>query len=212
MIKSVFFDVGGTLCRASAECNGEGQSFMRVLSIATNRNIEDLEMDVRQLIWTSNVPKDLIIKKVCEHLGIMDWKSVYSRIKAHHFEIILYKDVIPCLRELQNYKIGILSNASIWTALDHKDLGLAQFVECSILSCYVGVAKPFIEIFDRARQVSGLEARELAYVGNSLKDDIFPALNAGWKAVLLDRSRKAIKSPVPIIPELSVLPGIIASL
>jgi FMN phosphatase YigB (HAD superfamily) len=100
----------------------------------------------------------------------------------------------------------------VWTAYDHEDLGLGDYLDCSILSCYVGTAKPSREIFDLARAAFGCNEQEAVYVGNNLEYDILPALRAGWNAVLVDRSGRTSHGPVRSVPSLLVLPEAIAEL
>lgn len=205
MIKGIFFDVGGTIC-GSLNNIEEKPSFKKVLANLTNKSATDFGIRKQNYLWTSPLSKKELILRLCRDLKIDDWEALYKRLSTHSCKISLFKNVKPCLKRLSSkYKLGILSNTTPWTALDHHKLQIDKYVKMSILSCKVGVAKPDIKIFIYAQKITGLDAQELLYVGDSLEYDIKPALEAGWKAVLLCRDKNIKTSPVPIISDLSEL-------
>ncbi len=205
MIKGIFFDVGGTICRSSNSIE-EKPSFKKVLANLTHRSATDFNVKKQDYLWTSSLSKKELILRLCRDLKIDDWETLYKRLSTHSYKVSLYKDVKPCLKKLSaKYKLGILSNTTPWTALDHHKLRIGRYVKMSIFSCKVGVAKPDIKIFIYAQEKMGLDAQELLYVGDSFEHDVEPALKAGWKAVLLCRDKNIKNSSVPIISDLSEL-------
>lgn len=199
MIKGIFFDVGGTLCKSS---DNKKPSFKKILAGFTNRPITDFNVNKQSYLWTSFASKKELIMRLCDDLKIDDWKTLYKKISTHSYGVSLYKDVKPCFKKLSaKYKLGILSNTTPWTALDHHKLQIGKYVRMSILSCKVGLAKPDTKIFTHAQEEIKLDAQELLYVGDSFEYDIKPALKAGWKAVLLCRDGKN-QDPVPTISSL----------
>jgi len=99
----------------------------------------------------------------------------------------LYPDAAPCLRELRNlgYRIGIAGNqpADAVAALQSLDLA-ADFVAASAT---LGVAKPSGAFFEKVVAMAGVAARETAYVGDRLDNDILPARTSGLATVFLLR-------------------------
>jgi HAD superfamily hydrolase (TIGR01549 family) len=99
----------------------------------------------------------------------------------------LYPDAAPCLRELRarGYRIGIAGNqpAGADAALTALDLA-ADFI---VSSAALGVEKPSPEFFGRLLELAGLPAREIAYVGDRLDNDVLPARAAGMASVFLLR-------------------------
>ena len=55
-------------------------------------------------------------------------------------------------------------------------------------SALSGVRKPDLVFFKKAIDELGVSPAEITYVGDSLKLDIFPALDLGINAVLIDRN------------------------
>jgi len=99
----------------------------------------------------------------------------------------LYPDVVPCLKELRSagYRIGVAGNhfADFARTLGNMNLPL-DFIGSSE---EWGVEKPSPEFFGRIVQISGVSAEEIAYVGDRLDNDIFPAKAAGMVSVFLRR-------------------------
>lgn len=212
MIKGIFFDVGGTLCGSSGDINKK-PSFKKILADFTHRSVSDFNVKKQNYLWTSSVSKKKLVLQLCQDLKIDDWKALYEKLLLCSCEVSLYKDVIPCLKKLNaKYRLGLLSNTTVWTAFNHDELGIGDYVESSILSCEVGMVKPDVEIFDYARKKMGLKTKELLYVGDNIEYDIIPALMANWRAVLLCRDKNIKNSPVPTISNLFELDNILKDL
>ncbi len=99
----------------------------------------------------------------------------------------LYPDAIPCLAALRRagYRVGVVGNQPAWAEADLRRLELpADWIASS---AGWGVEKPARGFFDRVCQVAGLPAREIAYVGDRLDNDVLPARDAGMVAVFLRR-------------------------
>jgi len=205
VIRGVFFDVGGTLCRVSST-DDRVPTFKRVIANAMGRHVSDFGVSKQPYLWTRNASRAEATKRVCEEMGYGDWPSVYERLQTQVWDPVLFDDVLPVLSELkQKYRLGLLSNTTVWTARDHVELGLGDLVEVSTLSCYVGFAKPDVRIFEVAQQLLGLKASELVYVGDSPDYDIAPALQAGWHAILMKRDGAGPSLSVPTVDHLEKL-------
>jgi len=70
-------------------------------------------------------------------------------------------------------------------------LGLASAVDDVVVSALVGASKPARAIFDEAVRRAGVAHGEALHVGDSLTDDYHGARDAGLRALLLDRRRRA---------------------
>jgi HAD superfamily hydrolase (TIGR01549 family) len=99
----------------------------------------------------------------------------------------LYPDAAPCLRELRErgYRIGIAGNQPEGAVAAIEALGLAADVVVS--SASMGVEKPAPEFFAGVLELAGVPAREIAYVGDRLDNDVLPARAAGMTTVFLLR-------------------------
>jgi len=210
MIKGIFFDVGGTLCKTS---DNKKPSFKRILANFTNRPVTDFSVRKQGYLWTSSASKKELIIQLCRDFKIKGWGSLYKNLSKYSYKVCLYKDVNPCIKKLNSrYRLGILSNTTSWTAFDHNKLGLGKYLEISVLSCKIGLAKPDVKIFKYVQKLMGLEPHNLLYVGDSIEYDIEPALKANWKAILLCRDKNVKDSPVPIINNLLELENILSKI
>lgn len=168
---------------------------------------------IKRHIWTFQGDRVSLIRTICEFFGVADYRGVYEALSAHTFETKFFDDVHETLRALTpQYKIGLLSNTSVWTALDHRQLGLGEFCDLSVLSCAVGMAKPSKDIFEFARDQSRLAAHKLVYVGDTPEIDIAPALSAGWKAILVDRKRLYNDADFLLATSLNRVPALVEEL
>lgn len=202
MIKCIFFDVGGTLCKSSYK-KGKKPSFKEMLASYTNKPMKTFAVEKQPYLWTTSGPKKELITRLCKDLKIKDCQTLWKKLNNFSYKVKLYNDVRPNLKKLSlKYKIGILSNTSIWTALDGAQLGLKDYIKYNILSCKVGSSKPDIKIYKHAEKLTGFKPSELLYVGDTIKFDVNPSLKAGWKAILISRDKAIKKASVLIISNL----------
>ena len=95
-----------------------------------------------------------------------------------------YPDALPCLAALRQrgVRVGAVGN----TLTDAEGL-LREHVDLVGSSARWGVEKPAPAFFDRIVAESGVDADEIAYVGDRVDNDIVPALAAGMVAVHVRR-------------------------
>lgn len=185
MIKIVSFDIGNTLIKSS-----KGKSLFCIL---------ENETDINSKIFIEAYRNHFILKKstldsFCGKVGIS--KNRVNEIVNEYFnKKISYEvwDEIPyVLSKLKeaNVKLIAISNKSYCNPSNLQTYGLKAYFEREIYSCDVGYAKPDASIFSTA--IEGIECSrsEVIHVGDSYKSDYLGALNAGWKALLLDRNEE----------------------
>ncbi len=99
----------------------------------------------------------------------------------------LYADAAPCLRALgeRGLWIGLAGNQPAWAESSLAELGLR--VDGIASSERWGVEKPSPEFFARVVKLAGVPAKQIAYVGDRLDNDVLPAADAGMIAVFLQR-------------------------
>jgi FMN phosphatase YigB (HAD superfamily) len=99
----------------------------------------------------------------------------------------LYPDAIPCLTILRDsgYKVLIAGNQPVESEAALARLGVPADVIAS--SAGWGLSKPDSRFFDRVIEAAGVPAREIAYVGDRLDNDVIPSLAAGMTAVFIRR-------------------------
>lgn len=95
-------------------------------------------------------------------------------------------------------KIGILSNG--FRDVQYKKLhsaGIADMVDCVVLSDEAGANKPMKAIFDYALRISGATAQNSLMIGDNPDTDIAGATAAGWRAILFTPATDSLLSFLP---------------
>ena len=100
------------------------------------------------------------------------------------------------LTKENNVKLGIITNGPSehqWSKV--KALGVEKWIdrENIVVSGDYGINKPDVRIFEIMQEKLQLPNDSLYYIGDSLKNDIIGANNAGWKAIWINRYKR--KSP-----------------
>ncbi|HWL34018.1 MAG TPA: HAD family hydrolase [Gaiellaceae bacterium] len=95
-----------------------------------------------------------------------------------------YPDALPCLERLRDR--GLLVGAVGNTPAEAEEL-LRPHVELTGSSARWGIEKPAPAFFERIVGESGVQADEIAYVGDRVDNDVEPALAAGMVAVHVRR-------------------------
>jgi HAD superfamily hydrolase (TIGR01509 family) len=99
----------------------------------------------------------------------------------------LYPDALPCLTALREhgYKVLIAGNQPVESEAALARLNLP--VDAIASSAGWGVSKPDPAFFAKVAQAAGLEAKEIAYVGDRLDNDVQPSKAAGMTSVFIRR-------------------------
>ena len=95
-----------------------------------------------------------------------------------------YPDALPCLTRLRSsgLRVGAAGNVPLGS-----EAPLREHVDVLGSSGLWGVEKPASGFFDRLVAETGLEAEEIAYVGDRVDNDVQPSLAAGMVAVHIRR-------------------------
>ena len=139
------------------------------------------------------------IKRGLENFGIdlplSELKKVASEtVTAWQKEIQLADDAVDVIKKLkQNKIIGLITNFDHTPHVHNvlKKTGLKDLFDIVIVSDEAGCEKPSSEIFRIAIDKSGLQADEVVYIGDNLRDDIGGAASVGIKPILISRKSKS---------------------
>ena len=103
----------------------------------------------------------------------------------HRFEdILLFDDVLPTLETLRGgYTMGILSNGNTYPEC----CGLAGYFQFVVFAQDHGIQKPDPQLFEIAIERAGCAKRQLLHVGDSFRNDVIGAKQAGVRSVWLNR-------------------------
>jgi putative hydrolase of the HAD superfamily len=208
MIKGVFFDLYNTLIGYQPSREEMTVKLLADMNYPINENDLYLPMNkADEYFYLQNAQKPISLREKPEQFAV--WSHYYriileeigieakpelintliSRWKNLKWEMILYEDVIPCLKNLKsrNLKIGLISNADRDMSELFNKTGLNTYLETVVISQEVGVTKPNPLIFQAALRKSGLTAKEVLYIGDQYQVDYIGAMNVGLNPVLLDR-------------------------
>lgn len=173
-------------------------------------------------IWNEFYLKDYNIgeerlKPIAEELSFL---YDYERVKNMRREHII--ETMEALHRMGK-RLGIISNIISTSFVPHilREYGIAQYMECVVLSSEAGVRKPNPAIFDIALKQMGTTAERTAYVGDTLSRDVLGARNAKLGLMILIENPaiahrdaglhgKGIEPDVRI-NDLSEIPAIIAA-
>jgi putative hydrolase of the HAD superfamily len=134
-----------------------------------------------------------IVYRVFSEVGMVeDFDKFFDRVYDQFRDSqgwMLFPETFEVLQQLRTLgvRLGIISNfdTRIYSVLE--SLGIRDFFEAITTSSETGYSKPHPQIFAAATRNLGVAASEILLVGDSVHDDIEPALQAGLTAVLIDR-------------------------
>jgi putative hydrolase of the HAD superfamily len=137
--------------------------------------------------------KEIGITADCENLARyirQNWDRV-DRQLPQKIVRCAYSDAPPCLEAIQKLglKMGIVSNSPSVERLrkELEVIGLNHYFSVVITSGSVGIAKPNKQIFHLALKEIDETPGSISFVGDDLHRDYYGAIQAGMKAVLIDR-------------------------
>jgi putative hydrolase of the HAD superfamily len=117
----------------------------------------------------------------------------------------LYEDTVPTLETLRhnNIVLGVISN-SLENDIENilKLADIEKFFTIKVGIDTFKSVKPEKEIFTKTLEKYCLDRRKTLFVGDSLENDYFGALNAGLNAILVDRHDKIRKKDLKKIRSL----------
>ena len=112
--------------------------------------------------------------------------------------------------QMQDYRMGVLSNRGKPFTDELETLGIAHFFDFTLAAGEIGVWKPRPEIFEAALQRAGVRPKQALYVGDNYYADIEGARGAGMAAILVDWRQAFVDVPGPRVEQIAdILPYII---
>lgn len=176
-----------------------------------SRRLRDWVPDYRHQSWTNALAD----------FGISDpalVQALVDRLQLERTErYIPYPDVEPALQGLRNeYPMVLASNGTLKTQQRKLEYsGLAGYFSAVVICEPLGFQKPDPGVYELALNAAGRSASECVMVGNSLRNDVGGAQQAGIRAIWLNRNQP-VENPDPrpdaVITSLSELPAAIARL
>ncbi len=209
MIKSVFFDVYGTIAHfspskfkiQSAACENFGINL-------TNENVNLGYKKADNLMSEQNATfplrkmnqnqQDVFFTKYQQEILLANGIQVENSIALEIFKLVrnaprkleLYEDVLPCFEKIKKLKItiGLISNLNEPGRFLVQSLGLSEKVDVAVTSKEAGFEKPNPGIFHYALKQSQSSPENAIHVGDQIFSDVNGAEFSGIRPVLLDRN------------------------
>ena len=209
--RAIFFDLWNTLLycptrgkvkemlkRVSMESKMDYRSFMdRMESTLFIDAGYDMERFLRELCGGGEVSEGMISQ------AAMEWNS---RLEDAH----LFKETETVLQDLKlDFKLGLISNTDRGGAEYARKTGIRRLFDTLVFSCEVGAAKPDPRIYEIAMEELCVRPRDCWMVGDNLEADVKGALNAGMKAMLIDRAGRYDGGECVIIQDLAEIRRIV---
>ena len=129
-----------------------------------------------------------LIERRDDHRNVFQLLGIERQVGHDPYERAdLYDDAIPCISALreEGYTLALVGNQPVHTESFLRDCGLD--VDLVASSDSWGVAKPSLEFFRRVVEWIELPARQIAYVGDRVDNDVLPANEAGLVSVFVRR-------------------------
>ncbi len=210
----ITFDGDGTLWDIR---NVIKKALKRVLEVIQER-YPDISIDIEEFytawdrVSQSNPGMSLYDIRKFSIFEVLEKHGIFSQdfgdelfelyLRERHSEIEIYPDTIPVLTELKkSYKIGLITNGNT----RFQDYPVAGFFDFTVRAADVGSSKPDSLIFEYAVNLAGTERDRILHVGDSLEEDYLGAINAGLKALWLNRENLPVPEGVKSINSLSEL-------
>ncbi|HDD63940.1 MAG: hypothetical protein DRJ32_07910 [Thermoprotei archaeon] len=159
------------------------------------------EMRSRGQIRRQSVVYDCMNILLAEFNGLIDQHDVCNALSLmilrEDFTNLVFDDVYMLLEKLRgkNVEMITIGNVIYWPGLYTRIIlektGLGKFFVKQVYADEVGCMKPDPEIFKLALEMLNTDTADLIHVGDNYREDFQGALNAGFKAILIDRNRGA---------------------
>lgn len=240
--QAVFFDAAGTLFHVKGSVEDIYLRYAEPYGVKTTPELRGAVRTAFRRAFRDAPPPVFAVTdpaeiKQCERLWWFDVvHSVFYRIGMfegfdEYFEEVfqafdgpalweLYPETLGVLKELREseLELGIISNfdTRLFTVL--RGLGLADLFDTVTISSLARAAKPAPRIFRLAVEKHAVAPQDALHVGDSVREDVEGARQAGLHAVLLDRSQTPKNetsfwySEVPRIRNLEELPRLLSRL
>jgi len=215
MIRAVVFDLWNTLVHSPG--GDPFQHLQRLLSEAQQPLFPDLK---REAMDRPHPDARTFLTGWMDRLGLSGAQvlAMAEVFRAAAEDAACFPEAMEALAGTRKLaRIGLLSNTQNFDLAFLDRLGLERTLPTRCLSAETGFLKPDPGAFETIQRRLGLFPGELAMVGDSWRDDVTGALEAGWTAIWVNRTGKPRPDCDPEadlveVPDLNHVPRLIANL
>ena len=178
MVKAVLFDLYGTLVHLPLDRFPYMQLCRKV--------------GCRKRLRESMTVESPTLIDFCSHLDVKlpdDITSLQLELEADIQSAVIFTNALSTLQELKErqIRIAVVSNLATPYKSVFYSLGLDQFVDFSVFSCEVGIAKPDSGIYETALSLLEVDGQDAIMIGDSMRSDVVGPASCGIKGILIDR-------------------------
>ena len=215
MIRAVVFDLWNTLVRSQQ--GDPFQHLQRLLGPGQEAGFKAFKRDAMIRTYADAMT---LLTGWQSRLGLEeDQVQVMTEVfRVATEEAEVFPETMAALLETRKVaRVALLSNTQSFDMAFLERLGLTAVLPNRFLSAELGCMKPEPQPFEAVQNRLGLFPGELAMVGDSWRDDVVGALEAGWTAIWVNRSGLARPEVDPDallveVPDLSQVPALIRNL
>jgi HAD superfamily hydrolase (TIGR01549 family) len=189
MIRAVVFDLWNTIVHSR---NGDPfQHLQRLLSPEQNFHFPELKRDA---MGRPHADAQALLSEWKARLGLTSaqLQTMAEVFRTAAGDAQCFPEAIQAVRDTRRLaRVALLSNTQSFDLGFLERLDLTSYLTSRFLSAELGVLKPDRAAFEAVQRRLGLFPGEIAMVGDSWRDDVTGALEAGWTAVWVNRKSVA---------------------
>jgi putative hydrolase of the HAD superfamily len=219
MLKAIFFDAAGTLCRLTKSVGhhyalvGERQglileaaaldgAFARVWQEMPARPATGEPRDDDDKGWWRELV-DRVLDQVATKIDPLDRDPFFEAAYGHFAEAgvwELYPEVIDILQTLApDFTLAVISNFDGRLRMILEQLTISKYFGHVFISSELGADKPDPLIYLRSLELSGFAADEVLHVGDDPQRDWAAGRAAGLEVFRLDRPNNSLRDLVGLL-------------
>ena len=155
-------------------------------SISVDKLVKIFEESVQTKKWKNewgayeNMCKNM--KLECSEKNINVLMSARKKVERNPKN---YIHTISMLKKLKNlgYKIGIVSNSSMFAIENMKKNKLFKYIDYPVFSFEVGAIKPDVKLYKATLKRAGAKPGKTIMIGDNLKNDVLSPRKLGMNAI-----------------------------
>lgn len=185
MIRAVVFDLWNTLVHSP-----HGDPFLHLQRLLSPAQLTDFAVFKREAMDRphSNARTFLLGWQARMNLTEAQVDAMTQVFQTAADDATCFPESLVALRATRALaRVALLSNTQSFDQGFLESLNLTDLLTNRFLSAEMGCMKPDLLAFETVQRRLGLFAGELAMVGDSWRDDIRGALEAGWTAIWVNR-------------------------
>lgn len=185
MIRAAVFDLWNTLVHSRG-----GDPFQQLHASLEEHQRADYAALRRDAMERPHASAEALLERWCKPLKLSETQRTRMAeiFRAAATDAACFPEVVDALeRTRQVARMALLSNTQSFDMAFLDRLGIVSRIPNRFLSADTGILKPDPRAFETVQKRLGLFPGELIMVGDSWRDDVEGALQAGWTAIWVNR-------------------------